>query len=604
MKNLALSFIACTVSLVLLIVFASRPLLHIKGVSAQSTPDLVIFHDQLNPDFTNWSWGSTVNFNETGIVNQGTTSIGFQPNAWGGLYFHTDKTIDASLYDAVSFALYPTQSGQQFAVLFYDNNNQGIGTPIPLKNYGGDLQANVWRQFSIPLSDLNASSSQIKGFMIQEVSGQNQPKVYVDEVTLHSKNPPQAMTTSSSSTTIYDDALALGWENWSWDSTVSFNQTSPLFSGSHAISFQANNAWAGLYLHSDTTINTAPYAYLQFAFYATQPDQKYSVVFHDLNYNVLGAPVSLDTYGAPPVNAWKVYSIPLADLHATNQQVNGLVVQEAKGQAQPVVYLDSIAFTQTQTVPTQTTTTATPTQTPAVSATPTPTTATSSTPTPTPTSGPAPVTAKFTTLPPGSALPSSQQCAQEVRRSSWEPRPENYTANHTTGVPAGFPGIDGATPEGNKLLSSRIDGNFTGTTDEIIQWGACKWGFDEDIVRAVAAQESWWRQSTLGDWDGTQYESYGLLQVRKTAHTGTYPLSQQSTPFNVDFALAWRRACYEGYFTWIPSSAKGDEWGCIGLWYSGKWYDGDANTPYSGANWYIAKVKQYLADKPWFKTGF
>jgi autotransporter family porin len=171
-------------------------------------------------------------------------------------------------------------------------------------------------------------------------------------------------------------------------------------------------------------------------------------------------------------------------------------------------------------------------------------------------------------------------------------------------VPVNFPGIDGATPEGNNLLKGRIDGSFTGTTDEIIQWGACKWGFDEDIVRAVAAQESWWRQSTKGDFNGSDYESYGLLQVRRTSHVGTYPMSEQSTPFNVDFALAWRRACYEGYFTWIPASAKGDEWGCIGLWYSGKWYDGDVNTAYSGANWYIGKVKQYLAEKPWLKSDF
>jgi len=48
-------------------------------------------------------------------------------------------------------------------------------------------------------------------------------------------------------------------------------------------------------------------------------------------------------------------------------------------------------------------------------------------------------------------------------------------------------------------FARRIDGNFTGTTDEIIRWGACKWGFDEDIVRAVAVNESYWRQSQLGD---------------------------------------------------------------------------------------------------------
>ena len=45
----------------------------------------------------------------------------------------------------------------------------------------------------------------------------------------------------------------------------------------------------------------------------------------------------------------------------------------------------------------------------------------------------------------------------------------------------------------------RVTGNMTGTTDEIIQWIACKWGIAEDVVRAQVAKESWWHQDTLGD---------------------------------------------------------------------------------------------------------
>ena len=33
-----------------------------------------------------------------------------------------------------------------------------------------------------------------------------------------------------------------------------------------------------------------------------------------------------------------------------------------------------------------------------------------------------------------------------------------------------------------------VDGDFAGTTDQLIQWAACKWGIDEDIVRAPADQ--------------------------------------------------------------------------------------------------------------------
>src|SRR5690242_17064740 len=37
----------------------------------------------------------------------------------------------------------------------------------------------------------------------------------------------------------------------------------------------------------------------------------------------------------------------------------------------------------------------------------------------------------FTTLPPGTTLPSEAECASRVRRSSWEPRPDNSTANQS-----------------------------------------------------------------------------------------------------------------------------------------------------------------------------
>ena len=208
---------------------------------------------------------------------------------------------------------------------------------------------------------------------------------------------------------------------------------------------------------------------------------------------------------------------------------------------------------------------------------------------------PAPPPPYFATLPPGSTLPSDAQCAEMVRLSGWEPRPGNTIANQTTGTTVSS--MDGVDAVGNALFASRIDGNYTGTTDEIIQWGACKWGFDENTVRAIAAQESWWNQSTVGDMVNGQGQSFGLLQVRAPVHSGTFPWSQNSTAFNIDYALAWRRACFEGYLDWLPASAKGDEWGCIGLWFSGQWYD-------QGAQNYIASVKTYLAQQVWLRPDF
>ena len=85
----------------------------------------------------------------------------------------------------------------------------------------------------------------------------------------------------------------------------------------------------------------------------------------------------------------------------------------------------------------------------------------------------------FPTLPPGSALPSDQECRSRVRPAA-ENRATNATANHTVG--------HATMADPGNPFTGRVTGNFTGTTDEIIQWAACKWGIDEDVVRCPGGE--------------------------------------------------------------------------------------------------------------------
>jgi hypothetical protein len=155
---------------------------------------------------------------------------------------------------------------------------------------------------------------------------------------------------------------------------------------------------------------------------------------------------------------------------------------------------------------------------------------------------PAPPTGSFTTLPPGSALPSDAECTARVQRSAWEPRPENSTANQTNVYAQGYRLHGSYLAQYGAGYEDRVTGNFTGTTDEIFQWAACKWGFALDMVRAQAVQESSWRQSQLGDClGGTVLETHGcqsvgILQIRGAGipaiHPGTWPYALESTAFN------------------------------------------------------------------------
>ncbi|MEZ4729955.1 MAG: S8 family serine peptidase [Caldilineaceae bacterium] len=71
-------------------------------------------------------------------------------------------------------------------------------------------------------------------------------------------------TTPGEPVLIYDDGLAGGWEDWSWDTTRDFANTTPVLSGSRSIAVTYNAPWAGFYLHANTPVNTTGYSSLRF----------------------------------------------------------------------------------------------------------------------------------------------------------------------------------------------------------------------------------------------------------------------------------------------------------------------------------------------------
>ena len=235
----------------------------------------------------------------------------------------------------------------------------------------------------------------------------------------------------------------------------------------------------------------------------------------------------------------------------------------------------------------------------------------------------------FGNLPAEAPLPSGAQCAAWVRASSPESevRAENTPANMTTPTPdvlATFHARPLFSPYAPASDFAAVDGNFTGTTDQILRWAACKWGIDEDLFRAQAWEESKWRQSAAGDerndpnqchagawngWDGNSCkQSYGILQV-KVFDYNTWPEARDSTAFNADFRAAEHRACVNGDIKYLrertplppypPYPALDPDaqtWGCIGHWFSGGWYD-------KGALDYIGRVKEVLASRAWTRLG-
>jgi hypothetical protein len=222
---------------------------------------------------------------------------------------------------------------------------------------------------------------------------------------------------------------------------------------------------------------------------------------------------------------------------------------------------------------------------------------------------------RFVTLPPGSTLPSEADCAARVRSSAWEPQPDNYLANHRVPTAQQIARLApwGPTPQSDSIRK-QITGNFTGTTDEILQWASCKWGIDTDILRAEAIEESGWLQSARGDWTTDKglcppgawegngcYQSYGILQIKYFYNQTAWPMIRDDTAFNVEYAYGHIRNCFEGRVTYLKEFPPvkgysayhaGDIWGCLGVWYSGRWYDQHAIK-------YINEARTILAKKLW-----
>jgi hypothetical protein len=126
----------------------------------------------------------------------------------------------------------------------------------------------------------------------------------------------------------------------------------------------------------------------------------------------------------------------------------------------------------------------------------------------------------------------------------------------------------------------------------------------------VAARESWWNQAAMGDWDGRQHQSFGLMQVRRNSQgeqapdwNGTFPLSTASTAFNLDYWGASVRQYYEGCAGWLNDVergreyAAGDLWGSVGAWYAGRWHTAPATR-------YIEEVRRHLAARVWADDNF
>lgn len=194
---------------------------------------------------------------------------------------------------------------------------------------------------------------------------------------------------------------------------------------------------------------------------------------------------------------------------------------------------------------------------------------------------------------------TDKQAARMVDRSGFEPRPGNAIENRTVPTKRQLRRFH---RQSDMPYQRHVDGRFKGTTDEIVQWAAYKWGLHPDLLRGVAAVETWWDMDFVGD----NGDSFGIFQVRRPYHC-CLPFMRDSTAFNADYYAAIVRSYYDGMQTWLDNPnvadengspyAPGDIWGSVGAWVTGRWH-------VAANEVYVGKVKQRIAERIWLTPDF
>jgi alpha-N-arabinofuranosidase len=140
--------------------------------------------------------------------------------------------------------------------------------------------------------------------------------------------------------TLYDDALAPGWQNWSW-AAVDMASAAVAHTGTVSIAVTPT-AWSALYLRSaDAPLDTN--GYLNFTFWVnggTTGGQTIQVVAVVNDVAQPGVRVA-----SPTAGSWQKITVPLSALGAAaNTNVSGFWVEEAAGIDEPTFYVDDIVL--------------------------------------------------------------------------------------------------------------------------------------------------------------------------------------------------------------------------------------------------------------------
>jgi hypothetical protein len=271
-----------------------------------------------------WSWNKVVS--EPASTEQfysGDVSWKFETASGGGLSVGGLSPIDASGMDMFSFALYggPGTAGKQVAAILNDNWSDYNAVTIV---------EGQWTSYQIELSKYPTTNlSQIVRFALKVES--NASVIYADRIGFEPAGPPPLAFT------IFDETLAPGGGDWSWNTVVSDRaSTEQSYTGDKSWKFETSNG-GGVSSGGLTAIDATGYSKFTVAIYggAGTAGQKAAIVLND-NWTD-NNPVDLVE------GQWTVYTIDLTKFPTTDLSAIVRFAIKVESTAS-VIYIDRVGF--------------------------------------------------------------------------------------------------------------------------------------------------------------------------------------------------------------------------------------------------------------------
>jgi hypothetical protein len=290
------------------------------ATNAVTTTSFVIYDEALASGWANWSFNTTLDFNNTSPVQTGSRSLrATTTTAYGTLALRAPNAIALAPYSALEFWAYGGATGNTLAAFIQDGDGS---TPSPFIFF--TTQANVWKKISMPLAAFG-SFAQLKRVNIQDVSGAGGGQYVLDDLKLVGTTSPP----STDDFVLYGDAIAAGWSNWSGNVNVNFDATSPVTVGVRAAAASVTAPYGTFTLRGETAQSASQFASLSLWVYGG-PGGNTLAAFVQEGDSTTPSPFVFFTTQA---NAWRKITIPLSSFGAISQikRVNFQDVSGASG---------------------------------------------------------------------------------------------------------------------------------------------------------------------------------------------------------------------------------------------------------------------------------